>query len=811
MNDIFAKQIRENKIIVYMDDIMIYATSMRQLIANTLEVFDILTKHKLYVKPAKCQFHKTEVSFLGYIISEARIRTDPGKIQGILDWQTPKNLKEVRSFTGFTNFYRRFIKDYAKICRPLDQLKRKGIAFVWGKPQEEAFQTLKDLFSKKPLLMQADPEKPFFLETDASAVATGAVLRQLDSDGQLRPIGYISQALNPTQRNWQIYDRELYAIIRALQTWRHYLLGSPHVVTIHCDHKNLTYWRQPQRLTPRQARWQNELSRYNYKIQAVPGRHMIQSDALSRRSDHFKTEGELNADVTLLPDKIFIQEMEYLLAELEEAEDHDRKIIDLDKLHKQIQDETGDIQDAMTLLQKELPLSKPKMTEFSIKEKLIHFRNKILVPKSKEIMRNILRLYHDLPTRNHPGIANTMEQIRRTYYWPRMQQFITKYIQGCATCQQMKINRHPLSPPLNPIIADKDTYPFATVNIDFITDLPESDGYDSICVVVDHDCTKAIVLTPCVKTITALDTAQLYIDNVYRRFGLPRKIISDRGPQFASIVFKQLCRLLHINQAMSTAYHPQTDGQAERTNQEIEAYFRIYAVNHPNLWSKYIPLMEYTHNNRKHSVTDQTPFRLLMGYDPASFPSEKLDINDSNIPALQNRLEKITEIRRDAEAALLLAQEFQREAQNTTFKPLKEGQNVWLEAKNLRRIGLPSKFQSKREGPFTIKRKLRDNVYELDLPRSWKIHPVFHASLLTPNIETEEYGPAFSQPPPDLIDGEEEYEVEAILCHKGTKKNRRYYIKWLGYPSSKNTWEPEDALQNTQELLDDYKKLHHLD
>ena len=117
---------------------------------------------------------------------------------------------------------------------------------------------------------------------------------------------------------------------------------------------------------------------------------MIQSDALSRRSDHFKTEGELNADVTLLPDKIFIQEMEYLLAELEEAEDHDRKIIDLDKLHKQIQDETGDIQDAMTLLQKELPLSKPKMTEFSIKEKLIHFRNKILVPKSKEIMRNIL-------------------------------------------------------------------------------------------------------------------------------------------------------------------------------------------------------------------------------------------------------------------------------------------------------------------------------------------------------------------------------------------------------------------------------------
>lgn len=594
--------------ILYMDNIMIHAPTMPQLIANTIELFDILTYQKLYVKPAKCQFHKTEVSFLGYIISESQIKTDPVKIQGILDWLPLKNLKEVRSFTGFTNFYRRFIKDYATICRPLDQLKRKNVPFLWTEKQQKAFDTLKELFSKKPLLMQADPNKPFYLETDASAVATGAVLRQLDENGQLRPIGYISQALNPTQRNWQIYDRELFAIIRALQTWRHYLLGSPHPITIHCDHKNLTYWRQPQRLTPRQARWKNELSRYPYKIQAIPGKHMIQSDALSRRPDHFKTEGELNSEVTLLPEQVFLKEMELLATQADEADQEDQNIMDIDELHKQIREETGDIQDAMTLLQKDLPLTKPKMIEFTIKDHLVHFRNKIFVPKNKDIMHNLLQLYHDLPTQNHPGVANTMEQIRQSYYWPRMQQFIARYIQGCAICQQMKINRHPLSPPLNPTIADKDTYPFATVNIDFITDLPESNGFDSICVIVDHDCTKAIVLVSSNKTITALDTAQLYVDNVYKRFGLPRRIISDRGPQFASIVFKRLCNLLHIKQAMSTAYHPQTDGQAERTNQEIEAYFRIYAANHPNLWSKYIPLMEFTHNNRKHSVTEETPF-----------------------------------------------------------------------------------------------------------------------------------------------------------------------------------------------------------
>lgn len=306
MNDILAKQINANKCIVYMDDIMIHAATLEQLISNTLEVFEVLKKHKLYLKPVKCRFHQLEVPFLGYIISESQIKTDPTKIQGIVDWPTPKNLRDIRSFTGFTNFYRRFIPNYATICRPLDQLKRKNIPFVWTERQQAAFQALKDLFSKQPLLMQPDPSKPFYLETDASAVATGAVLRQLDKDNQLRPIGYISQALNQTQRNWQIYDRELFAIIRALQIWRHYLLGSPHIITVHCDHKNLTYWRQPQRLTPRQARWQNELSRYPLQIQAIPGKHMIQSDALSRRADQFKTEGELNNEVTLLPKEVFI-------------------------------------------------------------------------------------------------------------------------------------------------------------------------------------------------------------------------------------------------------------------------------------------------------------------------------------------------------------------------------------------------------------------------------------------------------------------------------------------------------------------------
>ena len=175
----------------------------------------------------------------------------------------------------------------------------------------------------------------------------------------------------------------------------------------------------------------------------------------------------------------------------------------------------------------------------------------------------------------------------------------------------MKINTHPTRPPLNPIAADPNALPFQAVSMDFITDLPESHGYDSIMVIVDHDASKGIVLIPCHKTIDALQTAQLYHQHVYRRFGLPTSIISDRGPQFASKVFQTLCSRLGIKSKMSTAYHPQSDGQTERANQEIEAYLRIYCASQPQNWVDSLADIEFVHNSQVHSVTKATPFHII--------------------------------------------------------------------------------------------------------------------------------------------------------------------------------------------------------
>lgn len=416
----------------------------------------------------------------------------------------------------------------------------------------------------------------------------------------------------------------------------------------------------------------------------------------------------------------------------------------------------------------------------------------------------------------HPGIARTYALTARTYWWPGMSRFVTKYCAGCALCQQNKVNTHPTAPPLNPIVADVKALPFSTVNMDFITDLPESLGFTSLLVVVDHDLTKGIVLIPCTKEVTAMDTAQLYHDNVYRRFGLPQRIISDRGPQFAAKVFQELCKKLGIKSSMSTAYHPQTDGQAERTNQEVEAYLRIYCASHPEDWAEYLPDLEFSHNQRTHSATKQSPFSLMMGYEPRAIPTI---LPDSEAPAVSEWITRLQANRDEALAAHETARMQMADWITRTFTPFKEGDEVWLETTNIKILPDHPKFKEKRTGPFKITKKLSDWAYKLELPEDWQVHPVFHVSLLTKFTTTAVHGPAFAKPPPDVVEGQQEYEVHTILRHqkittgkKGRKRTTRikYLVHWKGYPRDEATWEEEENLVNSKEAVDQYKKRKNL-
>ncbi|THH05354.1 hypothetical protein EW146_g9922, partial [Bondarzewia mesenterica] len=210
------------------------------------------------------------------------------------------------------------------------------------------------------------------------------------------------------------------------------------------------------------------------------------------------------------------------------------------------------------------------MEEWNTEDGLILFRGRIYVPKDQDLRREIVRQHHDPPAAGHPGEWKTVERVQRDFWWPGMTTFIKEYVKGCAVCQASKNQPNRAKVPIIPILADVHALPFQVVSTDFITDLPLSKGFDSISVFVDHDVSKGVVFAPCHKNITAVQTADLYKNQVWRHYGLPSKIISDRGPQYSAKVTRELCKKLGIKQAMSTAYHPQTDGQTERTNQSLE-------------------------------------------------------------------------------------------------------------------------------------------------------------------------------------------------------------------------------------------------
>lgn len=283
MDNIFRDEITRGSIIVYMDDILIFGNTKEELQEKTRTVLSKLRDNHLCLKPTKCKFAQSEVEYLGMIISHDKIAMDPAKpkLSGIRNWPTPTRVKHVQQFLGFANFYRRFIPAYADITKPLDRLKTKGREWNWSPECQEAFDCLKAEFEKRHTLLVPDKRKQFILETDASKVASGAILMQHDDNGDLKPCAFLSKAFNPAEQRYEIYDRELLAIIRGLQAFRHYLEGSPHKVIIRCDHKNLTFFRHAQQLRPRQFRWHLERSMYNLEITHIPGKHMAMADALS--------------------------------------------------------------------------------------------------------------------------------------------------------------------------------------------------------------------------------------------------------------------------------------------------------------------------------------------------------------------------------------------------------------------------------------------------------------------------------------------------------------------------------------------------
>src|SRR5271154_1109525 len=789
MDNIFIVETDAGFLIIYMDDLLIHAPTQALLTERTKIVLQKLRDNDLFLKAKKCSFNQTKLEYLGLVVEEGKISTDPVKVKGFAEWPVPKSVKEVRSFLGFGNFYRKFIGNYSQIAAPLNSLLKKDVPFHWENEQQMAFETLKHKLTTSPTLMMPDQTKPYQIEADASKYASGALLTQTDTNGDRHPIAYLSKTFNDTERNYDIYDRELLAIKRALEEWRHYIQGSGHPTIIYSDHQNLTYFRSAQKLNKRQARWALFLSEFDIKLIHQPGHKMTQADALSRRPDLIPEFDNDNVDVTLLPDNLFINLLDLTLQQ---------EFLDLGQNDSFLSGFSIDNPPFGTKSDWKIETIDGQISLF--------YKDRNYVPNDTDLRRKILHVAHDHETAGHPGEQETIVTVEKDYWWPGLRSFVRNYVKGCGPCQQFKIDRRPSHPSYIPIPSDKVTRPFAKCSMDLITDLPPSNGFDSILVVVDRGLTKGVILLPCNKTITNEEVGRLLLENLYKRFGLPNEIISDRGPQFAAKGFRELLKLLGVTSKLSTAYHPQTDGATERVNQEIEVYLSIYCSRYPTDWTEKIHLMEFTHNNRRHAERKHSPFELMFGEPPKTLPTS---FEKTNFPNIELRMQGLIKDREEALSAHELAARRIADMRRNTFKPFALGDNVWLDNRNIKTTNNP-KIGPRREGPFRISEVLGPLTYRLDLPNTWKVHNVFHATLLRPYVENAIHGTNYPRPPSELVDSEEVYEVERILKHRKRGRGYQYLILWRGYPISDATWEPESAFSDDGDMLETYKDQYQL-
>ncbi|KAJ9536301.1 hypothetical protein OSB04_un000510 [Centaurea solstitialis] len=545
MNRTFKDHLDEF-IIVFIDDILVYSKSKEDHEAHLRITLETLQSKKLYAKFSKCEFWLEQVAFLGHIISSEGIKVDPAKVESISNWPKPKNVSEVRSFLGLAGYYRRFVENFSKIALPLTRLLRKGVKFVWGEDQEKSFEELRKRLITTPILALPSGSEGFQIYSDASKSGLGCVLMQHG-----RVIAYASRQLKPYEVNYPTHDLELAAVIFALKIWHHYLYGE--TCDIFTDHKSLKYIFTQKELNMRQRRWLELLKDYDVRIQYHPGKANVVADALSRKSSgsisSLIAQPHIAFDLERMGINLCYHGGNEMLASLTVEPTLVSRI-------KEAQQQDGEL---WAILQK---AKGDPQTEFRVDDKgTIWFHNRLCVPNNPELKEAVLSEAHNSSFSIHPRSTKMYRDLKQYFWWNGMKRDVAEYVVKYLTCQKVKIEHQRASGLLQPL--EIPVWKWEHISMDFVTGLPKTQRrHDVIWVIVDR-LTKSAHFLPIQETYPVSKLSDIFQREIVRLHGTPVSITSDRDPRFTSRFWKSLHQAWGTRLTMSSAFHPQTDGQTE--------------------------------------------------------------------------------------------------------------------------------------------------------------------------------------------------------------------------------------------------------